>query len=83
MRELVPYKTLHGAQKALDNGGRFYNLFSAAADAIIEPSELARAAGSLSRRQGFPFLRDGIIGSATRRASNNYCIFVTGLAEEV
>jgi hypothetical protein len=48
MRELVPYKTLHGAQKALDNGGRFYNLFSAAADNIIEPSELARATGSLS-----------------------------------
>ena len=48
MRELVPYKTLRGAQKALDNGGRFFNLFSAAADNVVDPSELAKASGSLS-----------------------------------
>jgi hypothetical protein len=28
MRELQPYKTLLGAQRALDNGGRFYNMFA-------------------------------------------------------
>jgi hypothetical protein len=26
MRELKPYRTLHGMQAAIDNGGRFYNL---------------------------------------------------------
>jgi len=48
MREIVPYRTLTGAMKALDNGGRFFNLFADAADDVIEPSELARATGSLS-----------------------------------
>lgn len=45
MRELTPYKTLHGAQQALDNGGRFYNLFAKSGDHIVDPAELAKAAG--------------------------------------
>ena len=45
MRELTPYKTLHGAHRALDNGGRFYNLFAKSGDDIVDPSELAKAAG--------------------------------------
>lgn len=45
MRELKPYKTLHGAQRALDNGGRFYNLFAKSGDDIVDPAELAKAAG--------------------------------------
>ena len=48
MRNIVPYKTMHGALRALDNGGRFFNLFADADDKVIEPSELARATGSLS-----------------------------------
>lgn len=48
MREIVPYRTYEGAKRALDNGGRFFNLFSAAGDDLIEPSELSRVAGSLS-----------------------------------
>ena len=48
MRELQPYKTLRGAQRALDNGGRFYNMFARSGDEIIEQAEMARAAGVFS-----------------------------------
>lgn len=45
MRELKPYQTLHGLQTAIDNGGRFYNLFSRADDHVVTRGELAKAAG--------------------------------------
>ena len=45
MREIRPYATVRGAQLALDNGGRFFNLFTKASDEIIDAAELARAAG--------------------------------------
>lgn len=45
MRELIPYRSLNGALRALDNGGRFYNLFAKSGDDIVDPAELARAAG--------------------------------------
>lgn len=48
MRKIDPYKTLRGASRALDNGGRFYNLFTQAQDRQVEPAELARAAGVFS-----------------------------------
>lgn len=48
MRKIVPYKTKLGALRALDNGGRFFNLFANAEDNVIEPPELTKATGSLS-----------------------------------
>jgi hypothetical protein len=48
VREIKPYKTFKGAQRALDNGGRFYNLFARSGDDLVEPAELARAAGVYS-----------------------------------
>ena len=48
MREIRPYRTLQGARRALDNGGRFYNLFTRAGDDVVDPAELARAAGAHS-----------------------------------
>jgi hypothetical protein len=48
MRELQPYKTLRGAQRALDNGGRFYNMFARSGDEVIDQAELAKAAGVYS-----------------------------------
>ena len=48
MRQLSPYRTLQGAKRALDNGGRFYNLFTRAGDNVVEGVELARAAGVYS-----------------------------------
>ena len=48
MRQLSPYRTVQGAKRALDNGGRFYNLFTRAGDNVVEGVELARAAGVYS-----------------------------------
>jgi hypothetical protein len=45
MRELKPYRTLDGLRTAIDNGGRFYNVFSHAADEVLTRGELAKAAG--------------------------------------
>lgn len=47
MKEITPYKTLEGAKKALDNGGRFFNLFTKAGDGEISRSEVSKAAGVL------------------------------------
>jgi hypothetical protein len=51
VKQVTPYKTKRGAVKALDNGGRFYNAFSKADDAIVSSAELARAAGVFSADQ--------------------------------
>ena len=57
MRELKPYRTKHGLQTALDNGGRFYNFFSTSQDNIVTRGELAKAAGVFSAgTQAFLFL---------------------------
>jgi len=48
MKEVKPYKTMHGLTKAIDNGGRFFNLFSHADDNLISRGELAKAAGVFS-----------------------------------
>ena len=36
MREIKPYQTLRGAQRALDNGGRFYNLFARSGEFVLQ-----------------------------------------------
>ena len=46
MREIKPYKTLQGAKAALDNGGRFFNLYARAGDDRITSDELTKAAGA-------------------------------------
>jgi hypothetical protein len=51
LREIRPYATAQGARAALDNGGRFYNLFTHARDEVIDAAELARAAGVLGQGQ--------------------------------
>jgi hypothetical protein len=51
MREIRPYKTVRGATRALDNGGRFFNLFAKAGDDIVDSAELAKAAGVYSTGQ--------------------------------
>jgi hypothetical protein len=48
MKEIKPYKTVTGLTKAIDNGGRFYNLFSHAEDNVVSRGELAKAAGAFS-----------------------------------
>jgi len=48
MWEIKLYKTLLGALRALDNSGRFYNLFARSGDDIVDQAELAKAAGVYS-----------------------------------
>jgi len=48
VRQLSTYKTVQGAKRALDNGGRFFNLWTKAGDNVVEGAELARAAGVYS-----------------------------------
>ena len=56
MKQIVPYRTLQGALNALDNGGRFYNVFTRAKDEVITDSELCKAAGVFScKAQAFLF----------------------------
>jgi len=45
MKEIKPYKSLQGAKAALDNGGRFFNLWDRAGDDKITSAELTKAAG--------------------------------------
>jgi hypothetical protein len=48
MREIKPYRTENGLMKAIDNGGRLYNILSHGGDNIITYGELAKAAGAIS-----------------------------------
>jgi hypothetical protein len=48
MREVRPYRTVQGAKRALDNGGRFFNVFAQSGDDRVDSAELARAAGVYS-----------------------------------
>ena len=48
MQQIRPYRTVQRAKRALDNGGRFYNLWTKAGDNIVDGVELARAAGTSS-----------------------------------
>jgi len=50
MREVKPYRTLAGATRALDNGGRFYNVFAHADDRVVDVGELSKAAGASGAR---------------------------------
>ena len=51
MKKVTPYKTKLNALKALDNGGRLFNLLTHADDGRIDAVELKRAAGAFSSRQ--------------------------------
>ena len=35
MKKIIPYKSSNEALTALDNGGRFYNIFTKAGDGVI------------------------------------------------
>lgn len=48
MKQLTPYQNVQSARRSLDNGGRFYNLMAEASDELVDPGELARAAGVFS-----------------------------------
>ncbi len=44
MQEINPYRTFQELEQDLDNGGRFYNLFTKAGDRVVSSAELKKAA---------------------------------------
>jgi hypothetical protein len=46
MRKVDPYRSFDGASRALDNGGRPWNLFTHAADRVITRAEIGKAGGA-------------------------------------
>jgi len=51
VKEIISYQNIEEAFAQLDNGGRFYNLFTKAKDEEINTAELARVAGLFSEKQ--------------------------------
>ncbi len=51
MKKVIPYKRYSNALKALDNGGRFYNIFTKAEDDNVTQAELAKVAGVHGNKQ--------------------------------
>lgn len=51
MKQIIPYKNIDEALINLDNGGRFFNLFTKAGDGEINIAELAKVAGMFNERQ--------------------------------
>jgi hypothetical protein len=51
MKNIVPYKTQRNALASLDNGGRFFNIFTKSSDGEISSSELAKLAGVFTDKQ--------------------------------
>lgn len=51
MKEIAPYTDSIQATKTLDNGGRFFNVFTKEDDGVISQAELNKVAGLLSGKQ--------------------------------
>ncbi|MEM8671000.1 MAG: hypothetical protein AAGG48_25955 [Planctomycetota bacterium] len=63
MNEIEPFSTKAELVSAIDNGGRFFNIFSQANDSIVTRGELAKAAGTwASDLNAFLFLELATVG---------------------
>lgn len=51
MEQIIPYQHITEALTQLDNGGRFFNLFSKAQDGEITTAELSKVAGMFNEKQ--------------------------------
>ena len=51
MEKVKPYSEINEAILSLDNGGRFYNLFTKAEDGIISQAELGKVGGIFNDKQ--------------------------------
>ncbi|UTW64522.1 hypothetical protein KFE98_10400 [bacterium SCSIO 12741] len=51
MKKIEPFKSREEALEVLDNGGRFYNLWTQAHDGVITPAELGKASGIFQDKQ--------------------------------
>jgi hypothetical protein len=82
MREIKPYKTLQGAKAALDNGGRFFNLWDRAGDDKIASDELTKAAGVFGRESlAFLFLDMAIAVLPEQQQQQVTQLLMPGIAE--
>jgi hypothetical protein len=52
MKKITPYKSRKEALTALDNGGRFYNIFTKAGDGVITQAEIGKVGGLFNNKQG-------------------------------
>lgn len=66
MREVQPYRTERGLLKILDNGGRFFNIFTRAGDDQITRAELAKAAGTFGSAPKAALFFEMAYANATR-----------------
>lgn len=51
MKKVQPYQNIEEALNTLDNGGRFYNIFTKAGDGIISQAELGKVGGVFNNKQ--------------------------------
>ncbi len=71
MKKVTPYKSLNGAMKALDNGGRFYNFLTQANDGEVTSAELAKAAGVFSDTQRMIIYLEMTLSDFDKNLKNN------------
>ena len=82
MKEIKPYKTLQGAKAALDNGGRFFNLWARAGDDRITSDELTKAAGVFgSESSAFLFLEMALADLPEKERQQVTDLLTPGVAE--
>lgn len=70
MQQIIPYTSTSTALASLDNGGRFYHLFTEAKDGHIEPHELAKVAGVYHDRQKMMLYLDMATHSMKQHSQN-------------
>ena len=80
MKDVIPYTNYTSALEALDNGGRFYNLFAKADDEEISLVELAKVAGVFSDKQKMFLFYEMAVQDLT--ASDQQSLF-TNLSENL
>lgn len=71
MKQIAPYKTRQNALAALDNGGRFYNIFTESDDGEIAESELAKVAGVFSNSQKMCLYLEMSLAELDSQAAND------------
>ena len=83
MKEVIPYADCDRALKELDNGGRFYNLFTKAEDEQVSAAELAKVAGVFGDRQKmFLFLEMAVHDLAVSDQQEVYGSLSTSLRDQ-
>lgn len=84
MNKIRPYRTEAGLIKALDNGGRFFNVFTDSDDGRIQKAELARVAGVFTDLQKMAlYLEMALAGLDDRQARRVWQAIEPSFASEL